>query len=73
VTGVYNFNIWDLAESFESADPRYQLAVIVAHMLMYYAITPGPLALPASSWSTTPIVSHLYFGMTPKWSSLPTW
>ena len=25
-----NFNTWDLAESFESADPRYQLAVVVA-------------------------------------------
>ena len=24
-----NFNTWDLAQSFESADPRYQLAVIV--------------------------------------------
>ena len=25
-----NFNTWDLAESFESADPHFQLAVIVA-------------------------------------------
>lgn len=25
-----NFNTWDLTVSFESADPRYQLAVIVA-------------------------------------------
>jgi len=25
-----NFNTWDLAQSFESADPRYQLAVTVA-------------------------------------------
>ena len=25
-----NFNTWDLAESFEQADPRYQLAVVVA-------------------------------------------
>jgi hypothetical protein len=25
-----NFNIWDLAESFEEANPCYQLAVIVA-------------------------------------------
>jgi Ca-activated chloride channel family protein len=25
-----NFNTWDLAQSFESADPRYQLAVVVA-------------------------------------------
>jgi hypothetical protein len=24
-----NFNTWDLAQSFESVDPRYQLAVIV--------------------------------------------
>ena len=24
-----NFNTWDLAESFEQADPRYQLAVVV--------------------------------------------
>jgi Ca-activated chloride channel family protein len=25
-----NFNTWDLAQSFEQADPRYQLAVVVA-------------------------------------------
>jgi Ca-activated chloride channel family protein len=25
-----NFNTWDLAQSFESADPRYQLAAVVA-------------------------------------------
>jgi Ca-activated chloride channel family protein len=25
-----NFNTWDLAENFEGADPRYQLAVVVA-------------------------------------------
>jgi Ca-activated chloride channel family protein len=25
-----NFNTWDLAQSLEQADPRYQLAVIVA-------------------------------------------
>jgi Ca-activated chloride channel family protein len=25
-----NFNTWDLAQSFENADPRYQLAVVVA-------------------------------------------
>ena len=25
-----NYNTWDLAESFEQADPRYQLAVVVA-------------------------------------------
>ena len=25
-----NFNTWDLAASFEQADPRYQLAVVVA-------------------------------------------
>jgi len=25
-----NFNTWDLAQNFESADPRYQLAVVVA-------------------------------------------
>jgi hypothetical protein len=26
----YTFNTWDLSESFEKADPRYQLAVVVA-------------------------------------------
>ena len=30
VTGVNKFNTWDLAQSFESADSRYQLAVVVA-------------------------------------------
>ena len=25
-----NFNTWDLAQSFESTDPHYQLAVVVA-------------------------------------------
>ena len=25
-----NFNTWDLTQSFEQADPRYQLAVVVA-------------------------------------------
>ena len=28
--GVRNFNTWDLAQRFESADARYQLAVMVA-------------------------------------------
>jgi hypothetical protein len=30
MTGVHNFNNWDLFESFESAAPRFHLAVIAA-------------------------------------------
>lgn len=57
-----NFNTWDLAASFEQADPRYQLAVLVAQ----YAelLRRSPWAQGSSSFA------QLYYLATPLVSSL---
>ena len=50
-----NFNTWDLAQSFESAEARYQLAVVVAQ----YAelLRPSPWA---TGTSASQLVEHAY-------------
>ena len=60
MTGVRNFNTWDLAQRFEDADPRYQLAVVVAQ----YAELLRRLRRPHSPWaagtSASQLVEHAY-------------
>jgi Ca-activated chloride channel family protein len=48
-----NYNTWDLAQHFESADPRYQLAVIVAYYAERLRLSPWTMQIPMS-W----IVEH---------------
>ena len=62
-----NFNTWDLAQSFEQADPRYQLAVVVAQYAKCSATALGPPGHPASNWSTMLTGCHPSCGMRPKW------
>jgi Ca-activated chloride channel family protein len=50
-----NFNTWDLADSFESADPRYQLAVIVAQYAELLRHSPW-----AAGTYPSQIVDHAY-------------
>jgi hypothetical protein len=50
-----NFNTWDLAESFEQADPRYQLAVIVAQYAELLRHSPW-----ATGTSSQQLVDHAY-------------
>jgi Ca-activated chloride channel family protein len=50
-----NFNTWDLAESFEEADPRYQLAVIVAQYAEMLRQSPWAAETYASQ-----LVDHAY-------------
>ncbi len=50
-----NFNTWDLAESFESADPRFQLAVIVAQYAEMLRHSPWATETYASQ-----LVDHAY-------------
>jgi Ca-activated chloride channel family protein len=50
-----NFNTWDLAQSFESADPRYQLAVVVAQYAEMLRHSPW-----AAGTSASQLVEHAY-------------
>lgn len=50
-----NFNTWDLAQSFEQADPRYQLAVIVAQYADLLRHSPW-----AAGTSIQQLVNHAY-------------
>jgi hypothetical protein len=50
-----NFNTWDLAESFEQADPRYQLAVVVAQYAEVLRNSPWAAGTYSSS-----LVDHAY-------------
>jgi Ca-activated chloride channel family protein len=50
-----NFNTWDLAQSFESADPRYQLAVVVAQYAELLRHSPW-----AAGTSASQLVEHAY-------------
>ncbi len=50
-----NFNTWDLAASFEQADPRYQLAVIVAQYAELLRHSPW-----AAETSAAQLVDHAY-------------
>jgi Ca-activated chloride channel family protein len=50
-----NFNTWDLAESFEQADLRYQLAVIVAQYAEMLRHSPWAVGSSASQ-----LVEHAY-------------
>ncbi|MFN2265856.1 MAG: hypothetical protein ACK2UM_16470, partial [Anaerolineales bacterium] len=50
-----NFNTWDLAQSFESADPRYQLAVVVAQYAELLRHSPWAAGTYASQ-----LVEHAY-------------
>ena len=50
-----NFNTWDLAESFESADPRYQLAVIVSQYAELLRRSPW-----AAGTHPSQLVEHAY-------------
>jgi Ca-activated chloride channel family protein len=50
-----NFNTWDLSQSFEQADPRYQLAVIVAQYADLLRHSPW-----AAGSSASHLVEHAY-------------
>jgi Ca-activated chloride channel family protein len=50
-----NFNTWDLAQSFEGADPRYQLAVVVAQYAEVLRRSPW-----AGETSLHQLVDHAY-------------
>ena len=50
-----NFNTWDLAGSFEQADPRYQLAVIVAQYAEMLRHSPW-----AAETNGSQLVDHAY-------------
>jgi Ca-activated chloride channel family protein len=50
-----NFNTWDLAASFEQADPRYQLAVVVAQYAEVLRNSPWAAGTYSSS-----LVDHAY-------------
>jgi hypothetical protein len=50
-----NFNTWDLAQSFESADPRYQLAVVVAQYAELLRHSPW-----TAGTSGSQLVEHAY-------------
>jgi len=50
-----NFNTWDLAQSFEQADPRYQLAVVVAQYADLLRNSPW-----AAGTSAQQLVNHAY-------------
>jgi Ca-activated chloride channel family protein len=50
-----NFNTWDLAQSLEQADPRYQLAVIVAQYAELLRHSPW-----AAGTSASQLVEHAY-------------
>jgi Ca-activated chloride channel family protein len=50
-----NFNTWDLAQSFEQADPRYQLAVVVAQYAELLRHSPWAAGISASQ-----LVEHAY-------------
>jgi len=50
-----NFNTWDLAQSFEQADPRYQLAVVVAQYAEVLRRSPW-----AGETSLHQLVDHAY-------------
>jgi len=50
-----NFNTWDLADSFEGASPRYQLAVIVAQYADVLRHSPW-----AAGTSASQLVGHAY-------------
>jgi Ca-activated chloride channel family protein len=50
-----NFNTWDLAQSFEQADPRYQLAVVVAQYADLLRHSPW-----AAGTSAQQLVNHAY-------------
>jgi len=50
-----NFNTWDLAQSFEQADPRYQLAVVVAQYAELLRRSPW-----AAGTSASQLVEHAY-------------
>jgi Ca-activated chloride channel family protein len=50
-----NFNTWDLVESFEQADPRYQLAVVVAQYAEMLRRSPWAAETYASQ-----LVEHAY-------------
>jgi Ca-activated chloride channel family protein len=50
-----NFNTWDLAQSFEQADPRYQLAVAVAQYAELLRHSPW-----AAGTSASQLVEHAY-------------
>ena len=55
VTGASNFNTWDLAASFKQADPRYQLAVVVAQYADVLRHSPW-----AAGTSASQLVEHAY-------------
>jgi len=50
-----NFNAWDLAASFEQADPRYQLVVVVAQYAEMLHRSPW-----ATGTSASQLVEHAY-------------
>jgi len=50
-----NFNSWDMAQSFEKADPRYQLAVVVAQYAEMLRHSPW-----AAGASASQLVEHAY-------------
>ncbi len=50
-----NFNTWDLAQSFEQADPHYQLAVVVAQYAELLRHSPW-----AAETSASQLVEHAY-------------
>ncbi len=62
VTGVSNFNTWDLAQNFESADPRYQLAAIVAQYAELLRHSPW-----AAGTSSQQLVNHAYWLSSLLW------
>ena len=71
-----NFNTCDLAASFEQADPRYQLAVIVsqyAELLRHSPWAAGTSSQQLVNWSTTLTGPRLSCGMTQKWLNSLTW
>ncbi len=68
-----NFNTWDLAASFEQADPRYQLAVVVAQYAEMLRHSPWAAGTSSHNWSTTPTACRRFCGMMPMWSSSPAW
>ena len=50
-----NFNTWDLVTSFEQADPRYQLAVVVSQYAELLRHSPW-----ATGTSASQLVEHAY-------------
>jgi len=67
---IGNFNTWDLAQSFEQADPRYQLAVVVsqyAELLRHSILRCHSGQAWAAGTSGSQLIQHAYRRSSVLW------